>query len=235
MSCQLRSRRPHLKSANLSPSHPPLELDNPEANAVVIVLHGLGANGEDLLPLGQALQAVQRDIRVLLPQAPHRNVTINNGMKMPAWYDIVSADFSNEKQPAGLEESYQYVTGLITEQAQRGIAANRIVLTGFSQGGAVALYTALRSPHEIAGVAALSAYLPPGEYANASAPAIFMAHGIYDEVVPMAAAAASRARLNAMGYAVSWHEYAIGHQLSIELTADLNAWLGQILQTTGAG
>lgn len=218
---------------NLSLAHPPLELDNSAANAVVIVLHGLGANGEDLLPLGQALQAVHRDIRVLLPHAPHRNVTINNGMKMPAWYDIVGADFSNEKQPAGLEESYHYVTGLITAQTQRGIAANRIVLMGFSQGGAVALYTALRSPHKIAGVAALSAYLPPGEYTYASAPAIFMAHGIYDDVVPMAAAAASRAQLNALGHDVFWHEYAIGHQLSVELIADLNAWLGQTLQTTG--
>lgn len=210
----------------------PLEYGSATPNAVVIILHGLGADGDDLLPLAQALQPAHPQLRFILPHAPLRHVTLNNGMLMPAWYDISGAGFARERNPEGLAESFKYLQQLIAEQATLRIP---IILIGFSQGGALALHTGLRSATPLAGIAALSTYLPPGEYPTAVATLpIFMAHGLYDEVVPLAAASESKALLNGLGYTVNWHEYAIGHQLSPPLVTDLSSWLKMTIRSAAS-
>lgn len=202
---------------------PALELGSAAPEAVVVILHGLGADSKDLLPLAQALEPAHRRVRFILPNARKLPVSVNNGTLMPAWYDIVGADFSNERAPAGLAQSFADLEALITQQ--QAITRMPILLIGFSQGGALALHTALQSHTHIAGVAALSAYLPPSENYLKSATPIFMAHGIYDDVVPISAAMRSRSTLEILGYRVEWHEYPLGHQLSAALIADLSAWL----------
>lgn len=210
----------NIPSASTSPA---IELGSDTPEAVVIILHGLGAGSEDLLPLAQALQPAHRQVRFILPNARRRRVTINHGTLMPAWYDIVDADFATERDPVGLAQSFADLDALIAQQ--RASKALPIVLIGFSQGGALALHTALRSTANIAGVAALSAYLPPSDDYRKSAAAIFMAHGIYDDVVPIATAMRSKSALETLGYCVDWHEYPLGHQLSPALIVDLSAWL----------
>lgn len=204
-------------------ARPALELGSNTPQAIVIILHGLGADSEDLLPLAQALEPTHRRVRFLLPNARKLPVTVNNGTLMPAWYDIVGADFANEQAPAGLALSFADLEALITQQ--RALKPLPILLIGFSQGGALALHTALQSRAHIAGVAALSAYLPPCQNYRKSATPVFMAHGIYDDVVPITAAMRSKSALETLGYRVEWHEYPLGHQLSAALIADLSTWL----------
>lgn len=209
----------------------PIELEPAAADAAIIILHGLGANGDDLLPLARMLRSAHPQARCVLPTATDRSVTVNNGMRMPAWYDIAGPDFAAERRPSGLEESSTYVMNLVNAQRLRGITPARIVIVGFSQGGALALHTALQNSAAMSAVAALCAYLPAGDFPAATTSlSILMAHGIYDEVVPLAAAMASKTTLTELGYRVRWHEYAIGHQLSDPLIADVSAWLAGVLK-----
>jgi phospholipase/carboxylesterase len=215
-----------------------LEL-NPAAAPVasVIILHGLGADGSDFLPVCRAfdLDAVG-PVRFVLPNATPRPVTINGGYVMPAWYDILGTEVGGRREDeAGLRGSAAEVSALIDRERARGIPARRIVLAGFSQGCAMALLTGLRYPERLAGLAGLSGYLPLASAtaaerhaANTDLP-IFLAHGAQDDVVPSARGEASRDALQALGHAVAWHCYPMGHSVCPEEVDDLGAWLRRVL------
>ncbi|MGH8084478.1 MAG: alpha/beta hydrolase [Lysobacter sp.] len=205
----------------------------------VLWLHGLGADGHDFAPIVPEL--VRREwpaLRFVFPHAPVRPVTINNGMSMRAWYDIVSLDagrMADRADEGGVNQSVAQVEALIAREVERGVAPERIVLAGFSQGGAVALAAALRRDQPLAGLVALSTYLPLSTAAlaelDASVPGaarkqpVFMAHGQFDPVVPFAAGEASAARLRALGFTLEWHAYPMAHQVCAEQIRDLGDWL----------
>jgi len=201
-------------------------------NACIIWLHGLGADGHDFEPLIPQLDIVREyGVRVVLPHAPRRPVTINGGMVMPAWYDILAPDFRRGEDDAGIRQSQQRLHALIEREIAAGIAPQRIILAGFSQGGAIVLHTGLRYPQPLGGILALSCYLPLNESlateaaaANAQI-ALMMAHGSADPVVPLALAEQSRDLLREQGYAVEWHSYPMQHALCAEEMRDMRAWL----------
>lgn len=207
------------------------------ARASVIWLHGLGADGYDFEPVVPQLHLPpEAAVRFVFPHAPQRRITVNNGYLMRAWYDIVTPDVDEEEDGDGIRLSESQVRDLIAREVEQGIPPHRIVLAGFSQGGAVALHTALRYPQSLAGVMCLSAYLPlaaslVGEAAraNASIP-IFMGHGTADPIVPVALAERTRAQLQALGYTVAWHTYPIPHSLSPAEVEDVGEWLRRLLQ-----
>lgn len=208
----------------------------PQPGATIIVLHGLGADGNDFEPIAQQLDLTAiGDVRFVFPHAPIMPVTINNGFRMRAWYDIVGADLARWEDEAGLRRSLAAVEELLALEKQRGVPAHRIVLAGFSQGAAMALLTGLRHRERLAGIAALSGYLPlaattQAERSDASAlTPIFMGHGIQDNVVVVGRGRASQAALAALGYPVQWHEYPMAHSVSMEEIADLNRWLLDVL------
>ena len=203
-------------------------------SASVIWMHGLGADGNDFAPIVSALQLPRAAIRFVFPHAPIQPVTINGGMRMRAWYDISDGAIRREDE-GGVRASQKLIEALIAREKERGIAANRLALAGFSQGGAIALQTGLRHAERIAGIMALSTYLPmadklPAEAgrANRDVP-IFMAHGSYDPVIPLARAQQSRETLQSLGYAVEWREYAMPHSVCPEEVTDIGAWLRKIL------
>ena len=198
----------------------PVELLNGTAHSSIIFLHGLGADGTDLLPVAQALQLT--GVRFILPNAPNRAVTINNGYVMPAWYDITTSNITLNQDNTGFNQSRAVVAGLIELEISRGIATNRIVLAGFSQGGAVALYSGLTLNIELAGIVGLSAYLPQLIVAQ-TMPPIWIGHGRDDEVIPVATSQASFASLPTALAQI--HLYPIGHAISTAEIADLRAWL----------
>jgi phospholipase/carboxylesterase len=196
----------------------------------VVWLHGLGADGHDFEPIVPEL-GLKFAARFVFPHAPVRPVTINGGMAMRAWYDILGFDRNAAEDAAGIRASAAAVTELIDNEIERGTPAERIVLAGFSQGGAIALQTALREPRRLGGVMALSTYLPlagslPAERsaANAGLP-IFMAHGTADNVLPLALGESSRRVLEASGYRVEWHAYAMAHSVCLEEIGAIGAWL----------
>ncbi|MCR6663224.1 MAG: alpha/beta hydrolase [Luteimonas sp.] len=200
----------------------------------VIWLHGLGADGNDFVPIVPEL--VRRDwpaIRFVFPHAPVRAVTINNGMRMRAWYDIRDFDLANRADEQGVAESIEQVEALVAREAGRGIPASRIVLAGFSQGGAITLAAGLRRSEPLAGLVGLSTYLPAahkaGEalQAGASAQPVFFGHGTQDPVVPFAAGRQSAALLQQLGFDVSFHDYAMPHSVCAEEIRDLGDWLSQ--------
>lgn len=204
--------------------------------ATVLVLHGLGASGEDFVPVAQELDLGRAGpVRFVFPHAPVRPVTINGGYAMRAWYDIRHGELVRREDEAGLRESQALVEALIEREAGRGVEPSRIVLAGFSQGCAMTLQVGLRHPRRLAGLAGLSGYLPLAETAAAEAHAanrgtpIFLAHGRHDDVVPFARAAASRDALQALGCEVEWREYPIGHTVSLEEVRDLEGWLLRVL------
>lgn len=207
-----------------------------EARASLIILHGLGADGSDFLPLFDALDlAAVGPVRCLMPRAPERPVTINGGYRMRAWYDILGTDLARHEDEAGVRESIAQVHRLIDREVARGVAAERIVLAGFSQGCAITLGAGLRYPQRLAGLAGLSGYLPLSDAtaaerhaANAATP-IFLAHGSQDDMVPVARGAASRDTLREIGTTVEWHEYPIEHTVSMDEVTDLNRWLLKVL------
>lgn len=207
----------------------------PAPDAAVIWLHGLGADGHDFEPVVPELRLPQRlAVRFVFPHAPVRPVTINMGMPMRAWYDILQLGGGTEDD-AGIRASQALVEGLIEREKSRGVQARRIVLAGFSQGGAIALQTGLRHPERLGGILALSTYLPLAatlaaerDTANRSLP-VFMAHGTLDPMIPIARARASRAALEALGYAVEWQEYAMPHSVCGEEIADIAGWLVRLL------
>ena len=195
----------------------------------VIWLHGLGADGHDFEPIVPELR-LAIGARFVFPHAPIRPVTINGGLPMRAWYDIVGFDAAAE-DAAGIRASATAVARLVDREVERGIATEQIVLAGFSQGGAIALHLALREPRRLAGVLALSTYLPLAatianekSAANAALP-IFMAHGSADPVIPLAHADASRRALEREGYAVDWHVYPMAHAVCLPEIEAIGAWL----------
>ncbi len=199
----------------------------------VIFLHGLGADGHDFEPIVPEL-GLRMPVRFVFPHAPVRPVTINGGMAMRAWYDILGFSAKATEDAAGIRTSAAAVTQLIDREVERGIAAERIVLAGFSQGGAVALHTALREPRALAGVLALSTYLPLANTvasersaANADIP-IFMAHGTADSVLPIELAEFSRRTLEALGYVIEWHAYSMAHSVCMEEVSAVGAWLASL-------
>jgi phospholipase/carboxylesterase len=206
------------------------------AAASIIMLHGLGADGTDFLPFADEIDLSDvGPVRWVLPRAPVRPVTINNGYPMRAWYDILGADLVRREDQAGLRQSAAQVQALIDREVARGVPARRIVLAGFSQGCAITLMAGLRCPQRLAGLAGLSGYLPLADSTVAEASAanrdvpIFMAHGRNDGVVVPARGAAGRDLLNAAGWAVQWHEYPMEHSVCMEEVADLRAWLLRVL------
>jgi phospholipase/carboxylesterase len=209
------------------------------AVASVIVLHGLGADGTDFLPFSDEIDLSPiGPVRWLLPRAPVRPVTVNNGYRMRAWYDIYqfgAQTQSPREDDAGLRESFAAVHGLIDREIARGVPAKKIVLAGFSQGCAVTLGAGLRYEQRLAGLAGLSGYLPMASMtaterkdANALTP-IFLAHGKRDPVIDIGRATASRDALKALGYGVEWHEYSMEHSVSAEEVADLQRFLLRVL------
>ena len=209
--------------------------------ATIIVLHGLGADGTDFQPLADEMDlAAVGPVRWVLPRAPVRPVTLNNGYRMRAWYDILGSELEHagakREDEAGLRESFGLVQRLIDRELAQGVPAQRIVLAGFSQGCAVALGAGLRYPQRLAGLAGLSGYLPLADAtarerhtANVGVP-IFLGHGTRDAVVPHARGVASRDALSTLGYRVEWHEYPMEHSVSLEEIADFNRWLQAVLQ-----
>lgn len=208
----------------------------PDPVASVIVLHGLGADGNDFIPVAQELDLSPAGaVRFVFPHAPVIPVTINGGSSMRAWYDILAADLVRREDEPGLRKSLASVDALIEREKSRGIPANRIVLAGFSQGCAMALLTGLRHGERLGGIVGMSGYLPlaastAGERhaANCATP-IFLAHGRMDPVVQIDRAIASRDALMALGYEVEWHDYPMAHSVCMEEIADLNRWLLGVL------
>ncbi|MBB3639365.1 alpha/beta hydrolase [Variovorax atrisoli] len=218
-------------------SRPPIEIETaPNPTATVIVMHGLGADGNDFVPIAGELDlSAVGPVRFVFPNAPVMPVTINGGYQMPAWYDISVADLQVQEDEAGLRRSQATIEAIIANEKARGIAAGRIVVAGFSQGCAMALMTGLRHTERLAGIVGLSGYLPIAattaaerHAANHETP-VFLAHGRQDPVVPYAAAVRTREALSALGYAVEWHEYAMAHSVCMEEIADLNRFLLRVL------
>ena len=215
----------------------PLELirgDSPDVRASVIWLHGLGADGYDFAPVVDMLNLAQ--VRFILPHAPSMAVTRNNGYVMPAWYDLYAPSDSQKEDLAGITRSEDYLNSLIENEIKRGIASDQIVLAGFSQGGAIALHSATRYPKKLAGVLALSTYLPlkatlakQAHAANLATP-IFMAHGRADDIISLDRALASRLSLEESGFNVQWHEYPMAHSVCAEEINDIRLFLTGLLQ-----
>lgn len=206
------------------------------ATAAVIWMHGLGADGHDFVPLVREL-GLQADapVRFLFPHAPVAPVTLNNGFPMRSWFDILGLDRGARIDEGGLRASVARVRELIEEQRRDGVDAGRIVVAGFSQGGAVAMHTALRYPHRLAGLLALSTWLPLAEgLAREQAPEnrdlpILMCHGAYDGVLPLAMAEQSRDALRAMGQTVEWQHYPMAHEVSMDEIDRIAGWLKTVL------
>ena len=215
----------------------PIEIETgPQPTATVILMHGLGADGNDFVPICNELDlGAIGPVRFVFPNAPVMPVTVNGGHAMPAWYDIYGANLEQREDDAGLRRSMAAIEALIANEKARGIAARRIVIAGFSQGCAMALLTGLRHTERLAGIAALSGYLPLAAStaaerspANRDVP-IFQAHGQRDGVIPIARAIASRDALIALGYAVDWHAYGMEHSVCMEEIDDLGRWLQRVL------
>lgn len=215
---------------------PAIEIETgPNPRFAVIWMHGLGADGSDFVPIVEELELPTGPVRFVFPHAPLQPVTINGGYVMRAWYDIGYQDLTLKEDEKGVRESQRTIEQLIEREAARGIPAGRIVLAGFSQGGAIALQTALRYPVRLAGVLALSTYLPlPDKLVfersepNQDLP-IFMAHGIEDPIVPLKLAQASCTRLLTAGYPVEWHEYAMAHAVCHEELEHIGDWMQRVL------
>ncbi len=202
----------------------------------VIWLHGLGADGHDFEPIVPELRLPDTmSLRFVFPHAPVRPVTINGGMAMRAWYDIYSLDADGRSDETGIRASSAMLVALVEREKSRGVDASKIVLAGFSQGGAIAIHAALRSTEKLAGLMALSTWLPmPKTFAAevVDAPGagdttlpIFMAHGSFDPVLPLQMGQYSRALLEDNGFSVEWHEYPMAHQVCIEEISDIRNWL----------
>lgn len=204
-------------------------------SAAVIWLHGLGADAHDFEPVVPELRLpASLPVRFVFPNAPQRPVTINMGMRMRAWYDIFQLGGGSEDE-AGIRDSQRQLEKLIEREKTRGIPARRIVLAGFSQGGAIVLQTGLRHAERLAGLMALSTYLPLHDMLGNERQAInndlpvFMAHGTFDPMIPIVRASMSRDALLALGYPVQWRDYPMPHSVCPEEIADIAAFLVRIL------
>jgi len=205
-------------------------------NASVIWLHGLGADGNDFVPIiGELGLGAGHGIQFIFPHAPVRRITINNNLPMRGWYDIPSLTRMDRQDETGIRESEQLIRDLIQTEINAGIPSTRIVLAGFSQGGAITLHTGLRYPQRLAGLLPLSTYLPlhaqlaaERSAANADVP-ILMCHGTYDPVLALSLGTQSRDLLRPLGYAVDWREYPMQHEVCLEEIQAISAWLKQVL------
>ena len=215
-----------------------IEIDTaPNPQVSVIWMHGLGADGNDFVPIVKELNlAGLPGIRFIFPHAPTMPVTINNGYVMRAWYDIIGTDLVRREDEGGLRASQKLIEAFIANEKARGIPASRIILAGFSQGCAMALQTGLRHPEPLAGLMCLSGYVPlsasvPTERTEASLKTpIFMVHGRADGVIPIQRAEASRRLLESMGYQIEWHEYMMQHSVCAEEVDHISAWLQRVLK-----
>ena len=208
----------------------------PNPTASIIILHGLGADGNDFVPIAQELDlASVGPVRFVFPSAPTRPVTLNGGYVMRAWYDILGTEVAKREDEAGLRESQALIEALIAKERARGVKANRIVLAGFSQGCAMTFMAGLRHAERLAGLLGMSGYLPLAHLtvtersaANAGVP-IVQAHGSADPMITMARATASRDALVALGYPVEWHAYPMPHSVCPQEIVDMNRWLLRVL------
>ena len=206
----------------------------PEPSASVVWLHGLGADGHDFTPIVPELR-LPLAVRFVFPHAPMRAVTINNGAVMRAWYDVRGVGGERREDADGVRASAAQIEALLAREKARGIAARRIVLAGFSQGGAMALHTGLRHAERLAGVMALSCFLPLADtLAAEAAPAnrdvpIFFAHGAHDPLIPLARGRLAHDMLVELGWRVQWHDYPMPHSVCMEEVADIATWLTKVL------
>ena len=214
-----------------------LEVESaPSPDAAVVWLHGLGADGHDFVDVVPLLRLPgSLAVRFVFPHAPMQPVTINGGMVMRAWYDIRPEAGARREDEQGIRQSQTHVEALVAREKARGVSAGRLVLAGFSQGGAMALQTGLRHPERLAGIMALSCYLPLAELvagerspANRDVP-IFMAHGTGDPLIPLARARLGQEALTRLGYPVEWHEYPMPHAVCDAEIREIGAWLARIL------
>ncbi|MEW6331294.1 MAG: alpha/beta hydrolase [Pseudomonadota bacterium] len=219
----------------------PVEVETgPQPTASIIWLHGLGADGHDFEPIIPELRLPATPaLRFVFPHAPYRPVTINNGYVMRAWYDIAMSERGLEQHAGHIRESEKLLQAVIANEIRRGIASRRIVLAGFSQGGAIALHTGLRYPDTLAGIMALSAPVPYAENlmaeihpANAAVP-VFLAHGTDDRVIPHDLVQPAHRRMQSHGLRLEQHAYVMGHTLVPDEIRDIAAWLGRVLGTPG--
>ncbi len=203
-----------------------------EATASVIWLHGLGADGSDFVPVIPYLQLpANAAVRFIFPNAPVRPVTVNGGMLMPAWYDILEMKIDRRIDEVSLDQSAKQIEALIEREMERGIASERIFLFGFSQGGAVAYHAALRYPRPLGGVVALSTYLATAgrmrtemHPANGNVP-LLICHGTQDDIVPLTLGQRARETLEQLGLAPQWHEYPMAHEVCLPELQQIGAWL----------
>jgi phospholipase/carboxylesterase len=210
-------------------------------SASVIWLHGLGADAHDFEPIVPELgEQLRSSVRFVFPFAPHRPVTINGGMVMRAWYDISDTDLARRADEDGVRASGAILNELIDGELRNGLSSSRIVVAGFSQGGAIALHSGLRFPQPLAGILALSSYLPlhdaagkEASEANRAVP-IFMAHGSQDPVIPLSTSESSRKFLTSLGYVVETHTYPMPHSVCAEEVRDIRDWLSRVLIWSGS-
>ncbi len=203
-----------------------------EPKGTVIWMHGLGADCWDFVSIVKELGLPEDlPLRFIFPQAPTRPITINNGQAMPGWYDISMAELQRKPDEAGVRQSQAFIDQLIAREIGRGIAADKIILAGFSQGGAIALQTGLRNRESLGGIMALSTYLTLDDslaaeatIANANIP-ILMVHGTQDPVIPLSLAVASRTKMEALSYKIAWREYPMPHSLCMEEVEDIGEWI----------
>lgn len=207
------------------------------ARASVILLHGLGADGWDFVPIAGGLDLSDEvPVRFVFPHAPVRRVTVNSGCEMRAWCDIRAITPEDRADPGGLAETARRVAGYLRREQEQGVPASRIVLAGFSQGGSVALHAGLRYPERLAGILAMSTFLPLPDSlraerseANADVP-VLLCHGLADSIVPVALGRRTRDLLGATGYPVEWHDYPMDHEVSAPELADISHWLRRRLE-----
>lgn len=206
------------------------------ARSAVIWMHGLGADARDFEPIVPHLKIPSElGVRFVFPNAPIQSVTVNGGMEMRAWYDILGMDIPRTEDTDGVRTSEKLILALIERERNRGIPPERIVLAGFSQGGAMALHTGLRYPEKLAGILALSCYIPLADKlaeerhpANQDIP-IFIAHGVFDPVIPIHYGRATKDKLTELGYSLDKHEYSIGHEVNLEEIQAIGSWLKTVL------
>ncbi len=219
---------------------PHIKLGSEQADYSVIWMHGLGADGYDFEPLIPELGLLDNyKIRFILPHAPTQAVTVNGGMEMPAWYDILdSARIDAQQDSKGIHQAASYINAFIENEIAQGVAVNNIFLAGFSQGGVVALQTGLRYPEKLAGILALSTYLPlPDTLASELSAAnkdipIMMTHGLNDQVIPIAIGRHSRDLIEKQGLKIEWHEYSMEHAVIPEEIADISRWFRKNLKVS---
>lgn len=209
---------------------PCVEIDSSNSSHSVIWLHGLGADGHDFEPIVQELN-LNQPVRFIFPHAPTMPVTVNNGMSMPAWYDITSAQIDSRPDETGIRQSQQSILLLIEKEIERGIKSSNIILAGFSQGGAIALHTGLRYEKPLAGIMGLSTYLPLMDSvkneihaANQKTP-IMLAHGLHDPIVPFNLAEKTKAYLEQLSYTTELHSYVMEHSVCPEEVNDISDWI----------